>query len=52
MNLDVIESVLLVEGGTQKICVYVDDLVQTRERDISISYFVVTHTANTSMYHL
>ena len=50
VNLEVIHSISVAEGRVQEICVRIEDLEQTRERDIPIFHFVVTHTANTSMW--
>ena len=47
MNLEVDDSVLIVEGGELGICVTVSKTSHERERDIYISYSVLLHS-NTS----
>ena len=50
MNLGVIDSALITEGGVQEICVGVEDHAKSRERDIPISLVIVIHNANISMW--
>ena len=47
MNLEVDDSVLIVEGGEFGICVTVSKNSHERERDIYVSYSVLPHS-NTS----
>ena len=50
MNLGVIDSALITEGGVQEICVGVEDHAKSRERDIPISLLLVMHSADISMW--
>ena len=47
MNLEVDDSVLIVEGGELGICVTVSKNSHERERDVYVSYTVLPHS-NTS----
>ena len=47
MNLEVDDSVLIVEGGELGICVTVSKNSRERERDVYVSYTVLPHS-NTS----
>ena len=47
MNLEVDDSVVIVEGGEIGICVTVSKTSHERERDIYVSYTVLLHS-NTS----
>ena len=46
MSLRVNESVIIIEGRMQKICVVVNDYGKLRLRDIPFSFSVVPHSVN------
>ena len=49
MTLQINESIFISEGGTQKICVDINDHGQIRQRDILFLLSVIPHSVDTGM---
>ena len=50
VNLQVNESVFVIEGGMQEICIVVNDYGQMRQRGIPISLSIVSHSVTIGMF--